>query len=255
MADNNSLIGRAVKHRAFGQGTVTSAAENTVAVRFPDGEKRFVYPDAFMQYLVFSDGELQKHAHALYEAAEKLRRDRYLAEQAEIAARSKLENFEVLSNSQAAFNVTDVNEVFRSWTVSTGRYLSGNSKGKARCPDKMRPNSACLLTIKAPAEPETERMIIGAFMVRPDFFGNECEDGVIRAHDEMRIRLEESAYLPFWPYFPGETRVKWGALKYKYFSNMAMQRILQDMAEAEEDDAKRDILAFRHYHGKLCGLD
>ena len=255
MSENNTLIGRAVKHRAFGQGTVTMAAEDTVSVRFPVGEKRFVYPDAFMQYLSFSDGELQQTARAQYQAEKELRQQQYMAEQAEKALRNKLENFEPLSNSQAAFNVPDPEQVFRVWAVSTGNYLSGASKGKARRPDKMRPNSACLLTHKAPSAPESERMIVGAFMVRPDFFGDECEDGVIHAHDEMRIRLSESAHLPFWPYFPGETRVKWGALKYKYFSNMAMQRILQDMAEDAGEDDKLDILAFRLYHGKQCGLD
>lgn len=254
MLELDNILGRAVNHRAFGRGTVTSANGETVTVRFGGEEKRFVYPDAFMQYLAFSDCALQARAQSVYRKTERLRKERLLKAQAEQARRSRLENFEVLGNSQAAFNITDAEEVFGSWTVNAGNYLSGSSRGKTRVPEKLRPNSACLLTFKDPSETEEERSIIGAFMVRPDFFGSECADGVIRAHEDMRIRLDDDARLPFWQYFPGKAKPRWGAVNYKYFSNTAMQRILQDMAENAEGQDRHDILAFRHYHRKLNAL-
>ena len=46
----------AVKHRAFGDGTVVKSVGNYITVRFENAEKTFVYPDVFEKYLTLADG-------------------------------------------------------------------------------------------------------------------------------------------------------------------------------------------------------
>lgn len=52
----------AVHHIFFGRGVVTEQKEKTIRIHFERqgvGEKSFVYPDAFVNYLRFEDSSLQ----------------------------------------------------------------------------------------------------------------------------------------------------------------------------------------------------
>lgn len=102
-------------------------------------------------------------------------------------------------NSQVAFGFVNNSreKVFSSWTLSTGIYLSGNLKGLPRVPQKIQLNSACLLTICPDGLAEKERKIIGVFMVRDDFDGKLCRDGIIHSHEEYWIKLESSERVIF----------------------------------------------------------
>ena len=46
----------AVKHKAFGSGTVISSEGKYIKVRFESGDKTFVYPDIFEKFLTLEDG-------------------------------------------------------------------------------------------------------------------------------------------------------------------------------------------------------
>lgn len=46
----------AVKHKAFGSGTVISSEGKYIKVRFESGDKTFVYPDIFEKFLTLADG-------------------------------------------------------------------------------------------------------------------------------------------------------------------------------------------------------
>ena len=46
----------AVKHKAFGPGTVISSEGKYIKVRFSVGDKTFVYPDIFEKFLTLEDG-------------------------------------------------------------------------------------------------------------------------------------------------------------------------------------------------------
>ncbi len=49
------LTGQAVQHAAFGKGVVTEQKNNIITVSFSQGEKRFVYPDAFKKFLTLNN--------------------------------------------------------------------------------------------------------------------------------------------------------------------------------------------------------
>ncbi len=54
-----------IRHKAFGAGTVLSVDETHIRVRFSDEaqtEKIFLYPEAFENFLVLDDEEMQKKA-------------------------------------------------------------------------------------------------------------------------------------------------------------------------------------------------
>ena len=134
--------------------------------------------------------------------------------------------------SQAAFDIPwkEAKAAAEADAVSTGFYLSGYSKDRPRIPSRLKPNSACLLTTLETGCEEKERRILGAFMVRDDFWGAYCREGMIRAHDRYKLYLPSGSMLPYWNYFEQEEFVpRWGKVVFKYFSSRVMQRILLDM--------------------------
>ena len=54
------INGQTIRHRAFGSGVITKLAAGTVTVSFAGEEKKFIYPDAFKDFLVMDDKSLQK---------------------------------------------------------------------------------------------------------------------------------------------------------------------------------------------------
>ena len=47
------LIGQPIKHVTFGKGVVTDWNGNVITVCFSVGEKKFICPDAFSNFLIF----------------------------------------------------------------------------------------------------------------------------------------------------------------------------------------------------------
>ncbi len=140
----------------------------------------------------------------------------------------------------------------------TGIYRSGINHGQPRVASRFYPNTACLLTRRNKKEPEENRYIWGVFMVRDDFVGAKCEDGIIRAHDKYQIFLseQEREQLLFWKYFEpagdGAGR-KWGTVEFKYLPNPTMARILGDICRIKyETDQRRLCEQFIEY---FCGLN
>lgn len=160
-----------------------------------------------------------------------------------------LENLKLSPQSQAVFHIDPEQHetVFSSWTVSTGCYLSGYSKGEPRIPDRLQPNSMCLLT---------ERRIVGAFMVEDDFIGTCCTDGTIQAHPTYRIQLPPERQPLFWPYVAKEPeKQRWGKTAFKYMSNRTGEKILFDYKENTfTADEKSLAERFYRYYCKLNRL-
>lgn len=85
------LINKQVEHSTYGTGTVLTHSADRITVRFAGvtGEKGFLYPDAFGQYLSSTDPAVQQHIQdemqirAAQAEADKLRREQ--ERQAEIA--------------------------------------------------------------------------------------------------------------------------------------------------------------------------
>ncbi len=245
------VVGKKVEHKAFGQGTITNHSGNIVTVSFSKEDKKFIYPDAFANFLTFKNQSAQNEINTICNRQLELKNAQKQVIQEKQERRQRLRTLKITANSQAAFNIdlNDLNEIFSSGTVSTGYYLSGHSKGEPRVPSKLRPNSACLLTGRTPNTPEKERRILGVIMVKDDFWGDLCKNGIVECHDQYKIRLNSNNSMLYWDYFDGSNPLpRWGSTVFKYFSNSMMQQILLDMKETSQNvEEERAIHAFYQY--------
>ena len=250
------LIGQAVTHAAFGAGVVTNLDDHMLTVSFHGQQKKFIYPDAFDKFLTLRSDALQNKVESVLqqEAAEK--ETKLHAMEDEIEHKSLLVNMRITPKSQAAFDVSSAPSPFSAWTVSSGTYLSGYARGEVRIPDRLKPNSMCLLTRLENGQPESERRIIGAFMVPEDFLGTCCHDGIIPAHPDYRLQLPEDQQPLFWDYFPCDSaRRCWGRIAMKYFTNQTAQEILHDIAlHTAEPDMQQQARQFYAYFCKMNRL-
>ena len=224
------LRSQAVKHAAFGKGIITEVSGNTITVCFAQGEKKFPCPDAFTHHLTLKDAALQAELSALAISNERRRQEERKREIEEHERMIRLRTMKIQPKSQAAFDATpeQLARLREQGALFTGSYLSGPSRGQPRTPRAMKPNTACLLTAKPDGDEEEARQILGAFMVRDDFWGDACADGLVRAHDRYRIMLPTP--MPFWAFFAREDRrLSWGSVPFRLFSNQTMRTILREM--------------------------
>ena len=54
-----------IKHVTFGKGVVTDWNGNVIIVCFSAGEKKFIYPDAFSNFLILKNADAQKKVQHL----------------------------------------------------------------------------------------------------------------------------------------------------------------------------------------------
>lgn len=242
-----NIIGQAIDHKKFGSGVVMAVSDGVVTVRFRELEKKFIYPDAFKKYLILQDkNKLEYMTDQLAKREAELNRQRQ-AEKKEQERIRKLHNFTITANSHAVFNVAPerTQEVCKTCSVSTGRYLSGYSKGQCRIAERLKPNSVCLLTERPCGKPEQEREIIGAFMVKEDFFGEDVHDGMVKGHPKYRIMLPAGTSMLFWEYFTKDVAPRWGNTAFKYCSVAVMNQILSKMLQKLANTAQSKLgLAF-----------
>lgn len=245
------LEGMAVSHRKFGEGTVKELREKYITVLFPQGEKKFPYPNSFVKFLTIKDKSIQTEMDRMLEHIIQEEESKRAEEISEHERLEEIQNLKIRSDSQAAFGFVenDRQSVFSSWSVYAGSYQSGGSKGKPKLPVRLKRNSACLLTECPKGTAEKRRRIIGAFMLRDNFEGSACMDGMIQSHERYKIQLEDKEALLYWNYFSGEGEItKWGNVELKYFSNIIMQTILYDMKQAMTDPAaKQEAEEFYQY--------
>lgn len=229
------IINKTVRHRVFGVGTVCGLEENVVSVRFGGAVRRFLFPDAFRDFLSMTEQQDIRRVDSLLEALDadaRVQRDRA---RREAERRRLLRRLPLNTSAQAAFGFlhNDIREAAADWRLNTGRFRSGYNRGKPRVPARLYPNSACLLTCRPENAPESARVIWGACMVPESFIGPECADGLIPAHAKYRLLLTEAerGRLRFWDYISGgdASERKWGPVEFRYFPNVTMARILRDM--------------------------
>ena len=220
------LVGQAISHTKFGKGVVSETTAGTITIIFQDAEKKFLFPDAFEHFLALRNKEEQNQINELITKLALKRAAQESTRHDEQEHNNRISNLKVTPTSQVAFGfIKNTREqVFSTWTVSTGSYLGGNSKGNPRIPKRMQFNSACLLTECPEGASEKERRIIGVFMVKDGFEGALCEDGIINSHEKYKIQLDDTESLPFWDYFSSDVAVpKWGNMEFKYFSNQCFK--------------------------------
>ena len=136
-------------------------------------------------------------------------------------------------------------KIFTEGRVFIGKVKSGKNKGQPRRLARMNWKSGCLLTRRKPGMPEKDRRILGVFMVEEGFNGQTCKDGYILAHPEYRLRLseQESDKMLFWKYYMNKnfpTRMTWNSGRQRYFDNIWMAQILQDIVSLKKKPEERE---------------
>jgi hypothetical protein len=262
-----NLINKEVTHKLYGQGIVVDLSDDFVEIKFPVGNKKFVFPDAFGTHLILKDKRTARSIEKIREERERqlrLEEERKAEEriaqlkeqQIRMEAENLIRNLKIHPSSQAVFwcEEDEQGKVFTEWCVFTGRVKSGAKKGRVNRPVRLHQNSACLLTKRDSDEPEKNRCILGAFMVGTTFVGKECNDGIIHAHDEYKIQLteKESEKMLFWNYYVKEKNpqsITWNTGRYRYFHNIMMAQILRDMVSIKKKAEEKELAQrfFEHF--------
>ena len=252
------LTNKQVLHKSFGKGSIVDCDDSYMVIHFSSGNKKFVYPDAFGEYLKLLDKkaaesigkilqvqELERKIEA--EEIEKEKNKELEEQQHKLRMEKLIKSHKIHINSQAAFNCKkeEIDSIFNEWKVFTGTIKSGVNEGKPNKLIRIHQNSACLITAKDAGMPEKDRYIAGVYMVDESFVGRLCEDGYIPAHSGYRIMLneQETKKMRFWKYFINKKypdNMTWNSGRYRYFDNIWMAQILKDITSLKrwEQDSK-----------------
>lgn len=262
-----NLVNKQVTHTHFGKGSVVKYNDSYIEVCFSSGTKKFVFPDALETYLMLVDEKTADLVNSMKEKIEKERKKKELELQRKrtieyekrqrLLERKKLiKNHKLYNVSQVAFwcDKEEEDKVFTEWKIFIGVKKSGVNKGKPNKLIRVHPNSACIITSRAPDMPEKDRRILGVFMVDETFIGKLCEDGYIPAHSKYRLRLseEESKKMLFWKYYINErypNNMTWNSGRTRYFDNLWMAQILQDIISLKEKSNELEFVQqfFEHF--------
>lgn len=252
------ILGQGFRHISFGDGVIKDVSGRYITIGFVQGDKKFLYPDAFSDFLELKDLEKQKilnKKNIQQQLQKKIEKKRELEQRERYW---KIRNMKITPNSQAVFHVdfSAAKDIIESGLISTGCYFSGNLKGKPRIPSRLKPNSVCLITGLHKDSREKNRCILGAFMVEEYFLGEYCSDGIIKSHEKYRLLLNADDALPFWNYFTNNRIFShWGNVPFKYFSNETMQDILYDMGKLLSGTKQESVFnEFYQYFSKMNGL-
>jgi hypothetical protein len=77
-----NLQGVVVKHQVFGEGVINQYDGKKIVVSFPQGERKFLYPDAFNAFVVAEDATIQAQIMEEIVAARKAEDEKKQAEEA-----------------------------------------------------------------------------------------------------------------------------------------------------------------------------
>ncbi len=262
-----NLRNKQVIHETFGEGNVVEHEGAVMIVEFECGTKRFLFPDAMGTFLRLVDRDIAVEVKQLKEEVEEQRQEEEMILQQEreleyerrqrmLELEKLMKNHKLSPASQAVFwcEPEELDEVFTEWQVSAGVIKSGPRQGEPNRLARLHQNSACLITVRLPDEPEENRRIVGMFMVDEAYIGKENEDGMIPAHPEYRLRLteEESQKMLFWKYYVNSRhphRMTWNSGRHRYFDNIWMAQILKDVIELKRgtDDEQQVRDFFEHF--------
>ncbi|MDD3220734.1 MAG: hypothetical protein PHC41_13890 [Lachnospiraceae bacterium] len=239
-----NLKGMNVTHKKFGTGKIVNIVEDKMEVDFKCSIKTFLYPYSFEKFIVMEDPDTQEYVTRRLGQLNEIKRAQKEQQLKKIQADTYAKKMRKKTNSQAVFAMKEntLEDVVNNNSIFTGNNLSGKTKGQARVPKNMNINSACLITSKSSKESESERSIVGIFMVPEDFIGERCIDGMIPAHqDHFILWNEEHEKLLFWNYFPEESRLaKWGNSEMKYVPIAIVQNVLTDMVNLTQGEEQHD---------------
>ena len=254
-----NLINKEVTHKSFGTGSIVKHNESSIEIHFGTENKKFVFPDVFGKHLKLNDKndailldkiiqkkELEQREED-WKKEEETKRQRAFQE-LRLLHEKLMKNHKLHPESQLVFwcDKEEQTSALSQWKVFSGLIKSGNNKGKPSKPIRLHQNSAVLLTAKDPGTVEKDRRILGVYMVKENFIGKLCEDGYVPAHSKYRIELteQESEKMLFWNYYVNEKfpdKMTWNTGKHRYFENLWMAQILQDIVSLRTDSEEREL--------------
>lgn len=265
-----NLINEEITHKIFGEGNIVDHDGSIITIDFNDDIKAFVYPDAFVNFITLNDQNTAKSLKKVLlkkeieeEALNKKREEEQEQRAIEQQRKEMIKKHGIHESSQIVFWLDEEEQqnVFTDWQVFTGIVQSGKSKGQPNRAVRLSPNSAGLLTARASDESETDRRILGLYMVHETFFGTQNESGMVSSHDEFKIELtdEEAEKMLFWNYYLNKNyphRTSWNSGKYRYFDNVWTAQILKDIIalKTDEDEIKH-VQNFLEYFCQMNALD
>lgn len=265
-----NLINEEITHKVFGEGNIVDHEESMITIEFDEDIKKFVYPDAFGKFITFNDGNTAKNFKQLFlkrEMEEKeleMKREEEKERQAfEQQRMEKLKNHRIHESSQIVFwlDEEELQNVFVNWQVSAGMIQSGKNKGQPNRTARLGPNSAGLLTKRDAAQRETERLILGLYMVNEAFSGELSDDGMVPSHSEFRIELtnQEAEKMLFWDYYINKNyphRTAWNSGKFRYFDNVWTAQIIKDIIALKTDEEEiKEAKKFLEHFCEMNALD
>lgn len=251
------LVNHEVIHGVFGKGNVVNCDDSYIKINFKSGDKRFVFPDVFKKHIKFIDQKAANMVKEKMEIKEKELKELELILKEERAIEQerlrieeqikKMKNGKINPKIQSVFWCKNDEEdlIFQDWKIFTGKIKSGKKQGEPRQFARMNSKSTCLLTRREDDVSESDRQILGLFMVEETFDGRTCEDGYILAHQEYKIKLteDESKKMLFWNYyvdkkFPEKT--VWNSGRQRYFDNLWMAQILRDIVSLRSETKEKE---------------
>lgn len=252
-----NMTGKKVTHTKFGKGKIVAVYDTKIDVDFKDDIRSFLYPDSFEKFLVVEDAKTKEFIQGqLDEVLEKKKTDKLLMHRRE-KARAFVRKQKVKTSSHGVFAMREnkLEDVYENWSISTGIYNMGKTKGMPRVPKNLNMNSACLLTFKPEKAKESERTIVGIFMTPEEFIGEKCAAGIVSAHEKYRIVWgQDQEEIFFWDFFQKEGRLeKWGTTEMKYVSTSIVKTVLEDMMSQSSDDEalQAELSSFYSYFGSM----
>ncbi len=265
-----NLINEEITHKVFGEGNIVDHEESIITIDFNEEIKKFVYPDAFRKYITLNDQNTAKAFKEVFlireqkEEALELKREEEKEQQAlEQQRKEKLKNHRIHESSQIVFWLDEEEQqnVFVDWQVSTGKVQSGKNEGQPNRAARLSANSAGLLTARRADQPETDRMILGLYMVNETFSDNLSDVGMVPSHAEFRIEFsdQEREQMLFWNYYIDKNypqRTSWNSGKFRYFDNVSMAQILKDIIALKTDKEQiEEAENFLEYFCEMNALD
>ncbi|WP_301109709.1 malate synthase [Sporosarcina sp.] len=265
-----NLVNEEITHNVFGEGNIVEHEESFITVDFNKNLKKFVYPDAFENFITLNDRDIAKSLEQVFskrKAEEKVLEKKRIEEKEnqmrEQQRREILKNHKIHESSQIVFwlDETEQEDVFTDWKISTGSIQSGKNKGQPNKVARLSANSAGILTARASDQQETERLILGLYMVEETFTGNLDADGMVPSHTKYRIQLseQEAEKMPFWNYYVNKNypdRASWNSGKFRYFDNIWTAQILKDLIALKKDEEQiKEAEQFLEYFCKMNAID
>lgn len=260
-----NLIDKEVMHKSFGKGSIVDQDDDFITINFDKETKKFVFPDAFGQFLKLDDAtadatlkqaivKLEEKQELLDQKREEEKAQRILEQQRINELKKLLQNHKLHEASQLVFWMDEEDgDVFSSWEIYTGEIKSGKNKGQPNKPVRLHQNSMVLLTNRESGESEKNRTIVGLYMVEETFIGKLAEDGMVPAHSKFKLKLSEAEAekMLFWNYYINEKyphRMTWNTGKYRYFDNIWAAQILKDIISLKQNPEEKELAEEFYMH-------